>query len=113
MKLPNGDRAIVDIMKLHDYCLNLLHPVGRHKARVFQATLGIGREDADALHMILLAVARDEDTLPAQEDEDGNRYGIEFPLNHGGRRALIRSIWIIRKIEDFLRLATCYVLKGG
>ena len=65
MKLPNGDRAIVDIVKLRDYCLNPLHPVGRHKARVFQAALGIGREDAEALRMILLAAARDEDTLPA------------------------------------------------
>lgn len=113
MKLPNADRAIVDVVKLRDYCLNLLHPVGRHKARVFQAALGIGREDADPLRMILLAVARDEDALPAEADEYGQRYVIDFRLNHMGRTALIRSAWIVRQIEDFPRLATCYVLKGA
>jgi len=59
-------------VKLHDYCLNPLHSVGRHKARVFQAARGIGREDAGALRKILLVAARDEDTLPAEEDEYGN-----------------------------------------
>lgn len=38
MKLPNGDRAVVDIVKLTDYCLSTTHPRGRHKARVFAAT---------------------------------------------------------------------------
>ncbi|HXG48805.1 MAG TPA: hypothetical protein VNO52_14360, partial [Methylomirabilota bacterium] len=35
MRLPNGERAIVDIQKLTAYCLNLQHTRGRHKARVF------------------------------------------------------------------------------
>ena len=49
MKLPNGDRAIVDIAKLRDYCLNAGHPRGRHKARVFVAALGLTVADADGL----------------------------------------------------------------
>jgi uncharacterized protein DUF6883 len=113
VKLPNADRAIVDIVKLRDYCLNPLHPEGRHKARVFQAVLGIGHNDAEELRLILLAVARDEDALPTEKDEYGQRYVIDFLLNHMGRRAIIGSAWIIRTIEDFPRLATCYVLKGA
>ena len=35
MKLPNGERAIVDTRKLLEYCLNSEHPRGRNKARVF------------------------------------------------------------------------------
>ena len=35
MKLPNGSLAIVDIRKIRNYCLNLDHPSGKHKARVF------------------------------------------------------------------------------
>jgi hypothetical protein len=35
MKLPNADRAIVDIVKLRNYCLNPQHPSGRHKAPRF------------------------------------------------------------------------------
>ncbi len=37
MKLPNGGRAVVEIAKLRDYCLNPAHPRGRHNARVFAA----------------------------------------------------------------------------
>ena len=33
--LPKGERAIVDLRKLRDYCLNLDGARGRHKARVF------------------------------------------------------------------------------
>jgi hypothetical protein len=40
MNLPGGGDAIVDIAKLRDYCLDSRHPRGRHKARVFAATLG-------------------------------------------------------------------------
>ncbi len=61
MKLPNGTNAVVDIVKLRDYCLNSGHPEGRHKARVFRATLGMKREDAEELRAALLAAARDQD----------------------------------------------------
>ena len=40
MKLPNGDRAVIDIAKLRDYCLSPDHLRGRHKARVFAAAQG-------------------------------------------------------------------------
>jgi Domain of unknown function (DUF6883) len=53
MKLPNGEKAIVDIGKLLDYCLNLAHPRGRNKARVF-ASVGIQKADAEDLRSALL-----------------------------------------------------------
>jgi len=46
VKLPNGEYAIVEIEKLRDYCLSLIHPHGRHKARVFASVLGLRLEDA-------------------------------------------------------------------
>jgi hypothetical protein len=54
MKLPNAENAVVDIAKLHDYCLNPNHPEGKHKARVFLAKLGIGRNDAERLRQLIL-----------------------------------------------------------
>jgi hypothetical protein len=45
-QLPNDERAIFDIRKLKDYCLDLPRPRGRHKAQVFRKALGI--EEADA-----------------------------------------------------------------
>lgn len=41
MKLPNAEYAIVDKDKIENYCLNLEHPRGKHKARVFIRTLGL------------------------------------------------------------------------
>ena len=31
-RLPNAERAVVDVEKLRSYCLNLGHPRGQHKA---------------------------------------------------------------------------------
>lgn len=41
MRLPGGEHAVVEIKKLRGYCLNPLHPRGRHKARVFSSVLGL------------------------------------------------------------------------
>jgi hypothetical protein len=49
MKLPNAERAVVDIAKLQDYSLNPAHDVGKHKARVFRSALGLTISDADWL----------------------------------------------------------------
>lgn len=53
MIIPNADRAVIDIRKLRDYCLNPAHNEGKHKARLFSAKLGITRQDAEALREIL------------------------------------------------------------
>ena len=37
--LPGGDKAVLDIRKIEDYCLSPIHPRGRHKARVFREAL--------------------------------------------------------------------------
>jgi Domain of unknown function (DUF4926) len=41
MKLPNAEAAFIDIRKLRDYSLNPDHDRGKHKARLFLATLGL------------------------------------------------------------------------
>ena len=69
MKLPGGDNAIVDIAKLRDYCLDQQHPRGRHKARVFAATLGLAQTDAEFLREALLRAAREADALVGESDE--------------------------------------------
>ena len=44
-RLPRGDEAEIDPRKLRDYPLNADHePDGKHKARIFKATLGLDRE---------------------------------------------------------------------
>jgi hypothetical protein len=43
MKLPNAEKAFVDIEKLSGYCLNTAHERGKHKARLFSSVLGLMR----------------------------------------------------------------------
>ena len=77
MRLPNGDRAIVDIRKLRDYCLNPHHLRGRNKARVF-ASVGIRAPDAEVLRSALLEAAAHADSQRGSQDEFGQRFFIDF-----------------------------------
>jgi hypothetical protein len=110
MKLPNGDRAVVDIAKLRDYCLNPDHPRGRHKARVFASALGLTANDAVDLHNALLDAARAAEATVSDRDEYGQRYVVEFIMNGPAGTAAVRSAWIVRAGEDVPRLTSCYVL---
>ena len=110
MKLPNGEQAIVDIAKLRDYCLNPAHARGRHKARVFAATLGLSAADAGFLRDELLRAARDGDATLGEVDQFRDRYAIDIELARRERRGVVRSAWIIRRGESTPRLTSCYVL---
>ena len=110
MKLPNTDRAFVDVVKLRDYSVNTEHKEGKHKARVFADALGLESNDAAWLRQKLLNIAKSEDCQMARETDYGQRYVIDFELTREGKTAQVRSAWIIRKGEDFPRLVTCYVI---
>ena len=111
MFLPNGERAIVDIRKLRDYCLNPDNPRGSRKARVFRSALGMTKVDAPALRQRLLQVAASEQTKVGELDRYGQRYTIDFELRKGTRKVVLRSGWIILSNETVPRLTTCYVRK--
>jgi hypothetical protein len=51
-KLPNGERALIPMEKLTDYCWNPDRARGKDKARVFVAVLGITRDSAHVLGRI-------------------------------------------------------------
>jgi hypothetical protein len=110
VKLPNAERAVVDMEKLRDYCLNPEHRRGCHKARVFKASLGITQEHAGELRKALLAAAANHEATPEEQDEYGRRYVIDFMATGPSGEAMVRSSWIIRRGEDFPRLTSCYVL---
>lgn len=110
MKLPGGAHAVVEISKLRDYCLNPHHPRGRHKARVFLAALDLSQSDAGILRTALLEAARQEVATPAETDQYGARYTVDFVLVHAGRKAIVRSSWIILHSGALPRLTSCFVL---
>lgn len=107
MKIPNADRAVVDIVKLRDYCLNKRHPRGKHKAWLFESILGLTDVDAKELQDTLLEVVRTHSAVEGKHDQYGKRYVIDFTMI----KTTVRSSWIMRSSEDFPCLTSCYVLK--
>ncbi|HTJ29975.1 MAG TPA: hypothetical protein VL346_05725 [Acidobacteriaceae bacterium] len=111
MKLPNGEDAVVEISKLRDYVLSLIHPLGRHKARVFLSALDMSAADAEELRLALKVAAKSENAIAGAFDVYGARYIIDFVMHRAnGREALVRSSWIVRRNEAFPRFVTCYLL---
>jgi len=108
--LPHGDEAILDIRKIQDYCLNPSHPRGRHKARVFREALDLQRSDAAWLRDIQLEVARSGEASPVAKDPWGTHWRLDADIGRQGKRAVVRTIWIMRTGENVPRFVTCWVL---
>ena len=108
--IPNAARAVVDSRKLRDYCLNMEHPRGRHKARVFLAALGLTREDVGFLSAQLLEAVLSQAAVEISSDRYGRRFRVDFTLDTGRRSARVRSLWIVRWDESIPRFTSCYVL---
>jgi len=110
MKIPNGDRADLGD-KLEEYCLNLLHRHGQHKARVFESVLGITLVNAHVLRKALQQhAASSEDAVHKGNNGYGDVYELRFSLATPKALASVFSAWIIRNGEDFPRLVTCFIL---
>ncbi len=111
MKLPNAEKAFVDIEKLSGYCLDSTHKRGKHKARLFSSILGLTSDNSEELRETLLEAARNYDAKAGDEDQYGQRYTIDFIMKTENGQAEVRSMWILRSHEDFPRLTSCYILK--
>jgi hypothetical protein len=109
MKLPGGDHAIVELDKLIHYALNPEHPRDKHKARVFAASLGLTRDNAEELQRMLLNAAATGDAELTISDEFGDRYVIDFNVDGPQGKGTVRSAWILRHGESSPRLTSCYV----
>ena len=110
MRLPSGHCAVVEIEKLRDYSLSREHEAGKHKARVFAATLGLGAEDAEWLRERILEMASTQPCQTGQQTTFGQLYAMDFDLAHAGQQARVRCAWIVHAGEEIPRLVSCYVL---
>ena len=109
MRVPNAENAVVDIRKLRDYCLNPNHEVGKHKARVFAATLNLTEKDALILQAALLEAVKTVETEIGKLDKYGQRFTVDFEFEYEGKHAVIRSGWIIDAGAEIPRLVTCLI----
>jgi len=114
MRLPNAERAVVDIEKLRDYSLNPNHPEGKHKARVFLAALGFKADNAERLRELILEAILTKEAEPQQPTSYGQRFVVDFQVSgtekHVETFVTVRSTWMIRNDEDFPRLTSCFIL---
>lgn len=109
MTLPNSHKAVVEIEKLRDYSLNPNHPVGKHKARVFRAALGLTLEDAEWLRDQAVAIVSSQNAQPGAPSVFGEKYVIDSIVEFQGMSAIVRFTWIIEFGTDYPRLTSCYV----
>ena len=108
-QLPNADRAVIDLRKLIDYCLDPIHPRGRHKARVFRATLGIEQTDAQWLQEAIAEALPSSEAVELTKDRYGTRWSVDISVARQNVRVVIRTIWIVKAGEDVPRFVTCWV----
>jgi hypothetical protein len=94
--LPNARAAILDISKLSDYCLDAAHRRGRNKARVFQAALGIAKNDAGWLRAAILDAIPNAEAFQEEVDKFGVRWRADVRLVRHGRQVVVRTVWIFR-----------------
>ncbi|HET9956064.1 MAG TPA: hypothetical protein VFQ61_16270 [Polyangiaceae bacterium] len=108
VNLPNADQAIIPLEKVRDYLLSAANPRARGKAAFFQ-TLGFDPVQWEVLRDALLEVARTGDASPGQRSEFGTKYEIRATIcGPTGRRAVIRTVWIVNAGEDRPRFITGY-----
>jgi len=77
---------------------------------LFSEILGPTAYDAEALKEALLEAASTEDAMFIEADDFGQRYTLDFQMQGHEGSAAVRSLWIVRRGEDYPRLITCYVL---
>lgn len=109
-KLPNAERAFVDIAKLRDYSLNSEHEKGKHKARVLRSALGFTTDDAERLRGIILDAAHTNEARQVPPNAYGERFIVEFQMLGQRGQVTVRTSWIVLDGEDFPRLTSCDVL---
>lgn len=110
IRLRHGDKAVLDIRKIENYCLDPTHPRGRHKARVFRDSLDLQRRGAAWLRRVLLEAACTGDALKVGEDAWGTQWRVDATIRRQRKSAVVRTIWIIRTGESAPRFVTCWVL---
>jgi hypothetical protein len=113
--LPQHEKAIIPVEKLRDYALDPSHPLGKNKARVFKAALGMERDDADLLSEILKSTLYRSPAVQGPK----SRFGEHWTTYHeivglSGQPVVVTVAWIYRiEHEDVPVLVSCYIEPEG
>ncbi|MFJ3455928.1 DUF6883 domain-containing protein [Scandinavium goeteborgense] len=108
--LLNAEHAVVDYRKLTTYSLDVTHPIGGHKARVFQSALGYNLTNSD----VLAGRVREGILTAPAKVLDANQYGqlmaVDMPiLGTNGETVIVRSGWMYEPDAVVPRMTTIFV----
>lgn len=107
--VPNADGAQIDPKKVIEYALSPEHPVGRNKARVFEAALGFNQANAAELFRQLQAGVADAVAQPGKVDQFGARYTTDIPVVGPKDLGIVRTGWIVTPGSDVPIPTTMFV----
>lgn len=111
MRLPHAERAYVDPRKLTEYLLARTHPVGRHKARVFEA-MGFSGARPDELAAALHRVAVEGSVSGRRRSELGDRYIVDGVITAPrGGSVRLRTVWVLHPGSERPDFVTAYPLR--
>jgi hypothetical protein len=108
MKLPNGEKAVVERVKVLDYLLNPAHPDNGGKAGFFMA-MGFKADNWAALALVLRKLAVEAEVSERLETSHGMKYVVVGTLDTlSGKSSRVRTVWIVDRGSDIPRLVTAY-----
>ena len=105
MKLPDGDRAVVEPVKVGQYLLSDSHPIGRFKARFLRA-LGFRASEPEVLVRELLRLARDGEVSGTEDNPYGRKYLVGGALQGPAGSSAVVTVWFVNKAGGAPRLVT-------
>jgi hypothetical protein len=107
-KLPKAEKAVIEEIKLTNYILSPVHPIGRFKAAFFRK-LGYTIANREAFEQQLRKIANSGNVSTAEEIQYGKKYVIEGNIESpSGENVKVVTVWVILKGEDVPRFVTVY-----
>lgn len=106
MKLPNAEKAVIEVSKLTDYLLNINHRRGGAKATLL-IRCGYTQENWQQLEVDIRQYHLNADISLIKETAYGVRYEITANLiTPSGRQLRVKTVWQIDIGENYPRLIT-------
>jgi hypothetical protein len=114
--LHNVDRAGFVLDKLTKYSMDPDSPRGKHKAKVWQAALGMDKSHAEDVQQQIMERLPGLPALKDSADEHGERFSVLVPITGpNGRTVDVTTAWIYKRTNGSVstkpRLVTCFVGK--
>jgi hypothetical protein len=108
-RLVGANKATIDPRKLTDYALNLNHPAGGNKARVFESALGFNQSNVGDLMVQLQKGVMNNTPVAGKIDQYGSRFTVDIPVTGPKGNGTVRTGWIFKPGAIAPEMTTLFV----